>query len=171
MKEYLEHNILNVEIQKQDEKQLHIPSLLYGAYNNALNGSLIYSNDGLIIHFKEEEIKIGYEEIDYVELSYLFKRISYRGLPENACYIDVYLKCKNRRSYELCTLSHEKTIAFYKMLKEKNVTIHDLMNVIKMLEKFEGAENGFYTFMRTHGKEVADKYDLMYPKIDNVRTK
>ncbi|ERK45479.1 hypothetical protein [Faecalitalea cylindroides] len=56
---------------------------------------MIYSSDGLIIHFKEEKIKIEYEEIDYVELSYLFKRTSYRGLPENACYIDVYLKCKD----------------------------------------------------------------------------
>lgn len=171
MKEYLKHNILNVEIQREDEKQLHVPPLLYGAYNNALNGTLIYSSDGLIIHFKEEKIKIEYEEIDYVELSYLFKRISYQGLPKHACYIDVYLKYKNQRSYELCTLSHEKAITFYKMLKEKNVTIHDLMNVIKTLEKFENVENGFYTFMRIHGKEVADKYDLMYQKIDNYRIK
>lgn len=132
---------------------------------------MIYSSDGLIIHFKEEKIKIEYEEIDYVELSYLFKRISYHGLPEHACYIDVYLKYKKQRSYELCTLSHEKAITFYKMLKEKNVTIHDLMNVIKTLEKFENVENGFYTFMRIHGKEVADKYDLMYQKIDNYRIK
>lgn len=171
MKEYLKHNIFNVEIQREDEKRLHVPPLLYGAYNNALNESLIYSSDGLIIHFKEEKIKIEYEEIDYAELSYLFKRISYHGLPEHACYIDVYLKYKNQRSYELCTLSHEKAITFYKMLKEKNVTIHALMNVIKTLEKFENVENGFYTFMRIHGKKVADKYGLMYPKIDNTRTK
>ena len=71
----------------------------------------------------------------------------------------------------MCTLSHEKAITFYKMLKEKNVTIHALMNVIKTLEKFENVENGFYTFMRIHGKKVADKYGLMYPKIDNTRTK
>ena len=89
MKEYLKHNIFNVEIQREDEKRLHVPPLLYGAYNNALNESLIYSSDGLIIHFKEEKIKIEYEEIDYAELSYLFKRISYHGLPEHACYIDV----------------------------------------------------------------------------------
>lgn len=132
---------------------------------------MIYSEEGLTIHFKEENLKVGYEELDYVELSFIFKRTSYRGLPENACYIDVYLKCKDQRSYELCTLSHEKAITFYKMLKEKNVTIHDLMNVIKTLEKFENDEDGFYTFMRIHGKEVADKYGLMYPKIDNTRTK
>lgn len=171
MKEYLKHNILNVEIQREDEKRLHVPPLLYGAYNNALNGTLIYSEEGLTIHFKEENLKVGYEELDYVELSFIFKRTSYRGLPENACYIDVYLKYKNQRSYELCTLSHEKAITFYKMLKEKNVTIHDLMKVIKTLEKFENVENGFYTFMRIHGKEVADKYDLMYQKIDNYRIK
>ena len=105
MKEYLKHNILNVEIQREDEKRLHVPPLLYGAYNNALNGTLMYSEEGLTIHFKEEKIKIEYEEIDYVELSYLFKRISYQGLPENACYIDVYLKCKDQRSYEFCTLN------------------------------------------------------------------
>ena len=171
MKEYLKHNILNVEIQREDEKRLHVSPLFYGAYNNALNGTLIYSEEGLTIHFKEENLKVGYEELDYVELSYLFKRISYHGLPEHACYIDVYLKYKNKRSYELCTLSHEKAITFYKMLKEKNVTIHDLMKVIKTLEKFENIEDGFYSFMRTHGKEVADKYGLMYPKIDNTRTK
>jgi len=49
----------------------------------------------LTIHFKEENPKVGYEELDYVELSFIFKRTSYRGLPENACYIDVYLKCKD----------------------------------------------------------------------------
>ena len=140
MKEYLKHNILNVEIQKEDEKRLHVPPLLYGAYNNALNGTLIYSEEGLTIHFKEENLKVGYEELDYVELSFIFKRTSYRGLPENACYIDVYLKCKDQRSYEFCTLSHK-------------------------------IEDGFYSFMRTHGKEVADKYGLMYPRIDNTRTK
>ena len=41
MKEYLKHNILNVEIQREDEKRLHVSPLLYGAYNNALNGTLI----------------------------------------------------------------------------------------------------------------------------------
>lgn len=140
MKEYLKHNILNVEIQREDEKRLHVPPLLYGAYNNALNGTLIYSEEGLTIHFKEENLKVGYEELDYVELSFIFKRTSYRGLPENACYIDVYLKCKEQRSYEFCTFSHK-------------------------------IEDEFYSFMRTHGKEVADKYGLMYPKIDNTRTK
>lgn len=140
MKEYLKHNILNVEIQREDEKRLHVPPLLYGAYNNALNGTLIYSEEGLTIHFKEENLKVGYEELDYVELSFIFKRTSYRGLSENACYIDVYLKCKDQRSYEFCTLNHK-------------------------------IEDGFYSFMRTHGKEVADKYGLMYPKIDNTRTK
>lgn len=30
MKEYLKHNILNVEIQREDEKRLHVPPLLYG---------------------------------------------------------------------------------------------------------------------------------------------
>lgn len=139
MKEYLKHNILNVEIQREDEKRLHVPPLLYGAYNNALNGTLIYSEEGLTIHFKEENLKVGYEELDYVELSFIFKRTSYRGLPENACYIDVYLKCKDQRSYEFCTLSHK-------------------------------IEDRFYSFMRTYGKEVADKYGLMYPKIDNTRT-
>lgn len=140
MKEYLKHNILNVEIQREDEKRLHVPPLLYGVYNNALNGTLMYSEEGLTIHFKEENLKVGYEELDHVELSFIFKRTSYRGLPENACYIDVYLKCKDQRSYEFCTLSHK-------------------------------IEDEFYSFMRTHGKEVADKYGLMYPKIDNTRTK
>lgn len=95
MKEYLKHNILNVEIQREDEKRLHVPPLFYGVYNNALNGTLIYSEEGLTIHFKEENLKVGYEELDYVELSFIFKRTSYRGLPENACYIDVYLKYKD----------------------------------------------------------------------------
>lgn len=171
MKEYLEQNILNVEVQRQDEKQFHIPPFLYGAYNNALNGLLTYSKVGLIIHFKEENLAIEYEEIDYVELSYLFKRTNYRGIPENACYVDVYLKCKDQKSYEMCTLSHEKVIDFYKVLKAAKVEVHDFMKVIPMLEKFENVENGFYTFMRTNGKEIADKYGLMYPKIDNTRTK
>lgn len=105
MKEYLKHNILNVEIQREDEKRLHVSPLFYGAYNNALNGTLMYSEEGLTIHFKEENLKVGYEELDYVELSFIFKRTSYRGLPENACYIDVYLKCKDQRSYEFCTLN------------------------------------------------------------------
>lgn len=30
MKEYLKYNILNVEIQREDEKQLHVPPLFYG---------------------------------------------------------------------------------------------------------------------------------------------
>lgn len=171
MKEYLKHNILNVEIQREDEKRLHVSPLFYGAYNNALNGTLIYSEEGLTIHFKEENLKVGYEELDYVELSFIFKRTSYRGLPENACYIDVYLKCKDQRSYEFCTLSHKEVVDLYEMLKNKDITIHDLMKVIKTLEKFENIEDGFYSFVRTHGKEVADKYGLMYPKIDNTRTK
>lgn len=108
---------------------------------------MIYSEEGLTIHFKEEKIKIEYEEIDYVELSYLFKRISYHGLPEHACYIDVYLKCKDQRSYEFCTLSHKEVVDLYEVLKNKNVTIHDLMKVIKTLEKFENDEDGFYSFM------------------------
>lgn len=119
MKEYLKHNILNVEIQREDEKRLHVPPLLYGAYNNALNGTLIYSEEGLTIHFKEENLKVGYEELDYVELSFIFKRTSYRGLPENACYIDVYLKCKDQRSYEFCTLSHKEVVDLYEVLKNK----------------------------------------------------
>ena len=49
MKEYLKHNILNVEIQREDEKRLHVSPLFYGAYNNALNGTLIYSEEGLTI--------------------------------------------------------------------------------------------------------------------------
>lgn len=71
----------------------------------------------------------------------------------------------------MCTLSHREVIDLYEMLKNKDVTIHDLMKVIKTLEKFENDEDGFYSFMRTHGKKVADKYGLMYPKIDNTRTK
>lgn len=62
MKEYLKLNILNVEIQREDEKQLHVPPLFYGVYNNALNGTLIYSEESLTIHFKEENVKVGYEE-------------------------------------------------------------------------------------------------------------
>lgn len=170
MKNYMEKEILNVNVQNQNNTHNTVPSFIYGGYNSALTGKFIYGKDGIDLSCKEDNIHISYDEIKSIEFSVLFRRMTSRTLPENAVYIDMYIMLNNNESYELNSLDHYETKAFYEYLVERNICVEDKMKVFKLMDRFNEQDHGFYYFMRDHGKEFADKFDLEYPKMDTLRT-
>lgn len=161
----LNKSIVNVSMQSAHKRHKVVPPIFYGGLYSSLNGVFVYDNTSVELSVNKKLLRIDMKDICKVTYSLAFRKHSVRSLPTMMAYIDITIRLKDQRSFEINTLDYHEVLPFNDILKEQNISVIDEVNVLDLLTSVEDKEDGFYHLMLKNGEKVANKYKLDYPSI------